>query len=65
MVISELKLGVLLETKKPHPCGGTLWKIVRTGADFKIRCETCGRIVMLTPDELGKRARRIVGGEEA
>lgn len=59
MDLSELHLHTIIETKKPHPCGGKLWEIVRTGADYKIRCTTCGRVVMLTPDELKKRVRRI------
>ena len=52
-----MKLGEIIETKKPHPCGGRKWEIVRVGADFKIKCLTCGRVVMLTPDELKKRVR--------
>lgn len=58
-----MKLGDVIETKKPHPCGGKTWEVVRTGADYKIRCLTCGRVVMLTPDELKKRVRRIVSEE--
>ncbi len=61
MDLSEFRLGVRLETKKPHPCGGKEWEIVRTGADYKIKCLTCGRIVMLTPDELKLRVKRIRG----
>ncbi|MBO5045697.1 MAG: DUF951 domain-containing protein [Clostridia bacterium] len=56
-------LGDRVETKKPHPCGGKTWEVVRTGADYKIKCLTCGRVVMLTPDELQKRVRRTVSGE--
>ena len=59
MDLTSLQLHTVVETKKPLPCGGTLWEIVRTGADYKIRCLTCGRLVMLTPDELKKRVRRI------
>ena len=59
MDLSQLQLDTVVETKKTHPCGGGLWQIVRTGADYKIKCLTCGRVVMLTPDELKKRVRRI------
>ncbi len=59
MDLTLLRLNTVIETKKPHPCGGKLWRIVRTGADYKIACLTCGRVVMLTPDELKKRIRRI------
>ena len=64
MDLSQLQLDTVAETKKPHPCGGKLWQIVRTGADYKIRCLTCGRVVMLTPDELRKRVRRIAEGRQ-
>ena len=59
MDLTMLRLHTVVETKKSHPCGGKLWEIVRTGADYKLRCLTCGRIVMLTPDELKKRVKRI------
>lgn len=57
-------LGDVVETKKSHPCGGSKWEIVRTGADYKIKCLTCGRLVMLTPDELRKRVKRVLSKEE-
>ena len=57
-------LGDVVETKKPHPCGGNKWEIVRTGADYKIKCLTCGRLVMLTPAELRKRVKRVLSKEE-
>lgn len=42
--------------KKPHPCGGTDWEIVRAGVDIKLRCLTCGKFVNLSRDELKKRS---------
>ena len=43
--------------KKPHPCGGREWKIVRIGADIKLQCLTCEKYVNLTRDELKKRGK--------
>lgn len=61
----NFQLGDIIETKKQHPCGGARWEVVRVGADYKIKCLTCGRVVMLTPDELNKRVKRTVSrGEE-
>lgn len=57
-------LGDIVETKKTHPCGGNKWEVVRTGADYKLKCLTCGRLVMLTPDELKKRVKRVLSKEE-
>ncbi len=39
--------GDIVITKKPHPCGCDRWQVVRTGADVKIKCLGCGRVVML------------------
>ena len=33
--------------KKPHPCGEYRWEIIRVGADIKLRCLKCGRVIML------------------
>lgn len=57
-------LGDIVETKKTHPCGGNKWEVVRTGADYKLKCLTCGRLVMLTPDEQKKRVKRVLSKEE-
>ena len=43
----DIKLNDILVMKKPHPCGEKRWLVLRTGADFRLRCEGCGREVML------------------
>ncbi len=57
----EFEVGDEVVTKKKHPCGGDCWEIIRTGADVKIRCKTCGRIVMLELAEFKKRVKKING----
>ena len=47
----EIRIGDLIQTRKPHPCGASEWTVTRTGADIKMRCSGCGRIVMLTREE--------------
>ena len=57
-----------VKMRKTHPCGSDEWVVIRTGADVKIRCCGCGRIVMLDRAVFEKRMRRVVrpaGGEEA
>jgi hypothetical protein len=49
--------GDKLLLKKAHPCGGALWSVVKTGADIKIRCETCGKFLNLSRDDLKKRVK--------
>lgn len=43
----EIRLGDIVRMRKPHPCGGTDWEVVRLGADIGIRCQGCGRRVLL------------------
>ena len=50
--------GDVIRTRKPHPCGGSDWTVTRTGADIKMRCNTCGRLVMLDRDTFLRRSAR-------
>ncbi len=43
-----------IETKKPHACGCNKWIITRTGADYKIKCASCGRELLINSDKLKK-----------
>lgn len=63
----DLRLGDLVQTKKKHPCGTDRWTIIRVGADIKIKCQGCDRIVMLERPEFEKRLKKILahGPEEA
>ena len=45
-------------TKKPHVCGSKEWKVIRTGADIKLECQGCKRIIMLASYELDKRVKK-------
>ena len=53
-------IGDKVITKKKHPCGNDVWTIVRVGAESKIRCDTCGRVVMLSSSEFLKSVRQKV-----
>lgn len=56
-MLPELKLGDRVRLRKPHPCGGYTWKIVRLGADIGLECDTCSHRVMLTRRELTRRMK--------
>lgn len=56
----EIRIGDIIETRKPHPCGSSLWTVTRTGADIRIRCNRCGRLVMLERDAFLKRRKALV-----
>ncbi len=46
--------------KKKHPCGSDTFKILRIGMDFKIKCEGCGREVMLPRSKVEKNIKKII-----
>ena len=56
----EIRIGDLIQTRKPHPCGSSEWTVIRTGADIKIRCSGCNRIVMLTREDFLKRRKKLL-----
>ncbi|NMA96192.1 MAG: DUF951 domain-containing protein [Clostridiales bacterium] len=54
----KFSIGDVVQTKKKHPCGNDIWKVIRIGADYKIKCEKCGRIVMLDIESFQRRVKR-------
>ena len=52
-------LGDRVKMKKKHPCGSYVWEITRMGADIKIRCCGCGRVVMLPRSKFEKNMLRV------
>lgn len=62
-----LYVGDLVKMRKAHPCGSDLWRITYVGADIKMKCEKCERIVMLERAVFEKRLKKVVestGGTE-
>jgi len=45
--VLELLVGDVVRLRRPHPCGGSTWLIDRLGADIGLRCQGCGRHVMI------------------
>jgi len=43
----DFNIGDVIKMKKPHPCGANQWEITRVGMDFRLKCQGCGRQVML------------------
>ena len=59
----KLYLGDVVELRKAHPCGANEWEIIRLGANVKLKCRGCGRVVMLPRSRLTRRIRRFIHGE--
>lgn len=53
-------IGTIVEMKKGHPCGENKWEIIRLGADIKIKCVNCGRVVMLPRIDFNKKIKKII-----
>ena len=49
----------ILEMKKAHPCGAKRWQVLRVGADFRLRCLGCGRVVEGPRSRFEKNIRKI------
>ncbi|MGI6413457.1 MAG: DUF951 domain-containing protein [Syntrophomonadaceae bacterium] len=55
----SFNLGDIVRMKKKHPCGSLNWQIIRIGADIKIKCQGCGRLVMLPRSQFEKRMIKV------
>ncbi len=45
--VLALLLGDVVRLRRRHPCGGDRWQVDRLGADIGLRCQTCGRHVLV------------------
>ncbi len=59
-MIDSFALGDAVVMKKPHACGENRWTVIRTGADVKIRCQQCGRIVMMDRAVFMRQCKRVL-----
>lgn len=59
-MVESFKLGDIIQMKKQHPCGTYEFEVIRLGADIKIKCVGCGRIVMIPRSKFTKAAKKII-----
>ena len=62
--IMELQLGDIVIMKKPHPCGSKEFEITRLGIDYKLKCCTCGREVMIPRVKAEKNIKAVKENEQ-
>ena len=55
----DVRVDDIARLRKPHPCGGYEWRVVRIGADIGLVCLTCGRRIMLTRRVFEKRCKKL------
>lgn len=58
--MTKLEVNDKLVLKKGHPCGANLWLVERIGADVKLKCTGCGRMVIVERPQLLKRIKKII-----
>ena len=69
MNVLPVRVGMTAVMKKPHPCGGTEFTVLRTGADVRVRCHGCGREMLFDRVKFEKAVKRLTepektGGDE-
>ena len=59
-IIMDVKVGDVLQMKKPHPCGCREWKVLRVGMDFRLHCLGCGHEVMPPRVKVEKNIKKVL-----
>ncbi|WP_240698304.1 DUF951 domain-containing protein [Staphylococcus epidermidis] len=54
----------MVEMKKQHACGANRFKIIRMGADIRIKCEKCNRSIMIPRQTFNKKMKKIVVSQQ-
>lgn len=57
---TDIRLDDVVRMRKPHPCGGDTWQVVRMGTDIGIVCQTCGRKAYLPRSKFARQVRDFV-----
>lgn len=57
----KFRLGDVVRLRKAHPCGDDRWEVLRTGADFRMRCLGCNRVVMVPRSRFERSVKAVLG----
>jgi hypothetical protein len=63
--VLTLLLGDRIRLRRAHPCGSVTWLVDRLGADIGLRCEGCGRHILLERATLERRLVEFVSRGDA
>ena len=64
MTVIEFNLNDEVIMKKPHACKTNLWTITRNGADIKIKCNNCGREILMDRLEFMRKVKKVIKNEK-
>ncbi len=56
----KIEVGNIIRLKKQHPCGSREWEVLRSGADFRLKCMGCSHQVMLSRIVVEKNIKEII-----
>lgn len=56
----DIRVADILIMKKEHPCGQKQWLVLRTGADFRLRCMGCGHEIMIDRFKAEKNIKSVI-----
>ena len=56
----DVQVDDLVRLRKPHPCGSYEWRVMRIGADIGLKCQGCGRRVLLDRRTFNKRVKTVI-----
>jgi len=58
LLAPPLRPGDVVQMKKPHACGGDVWEVLLAGADVRLKCAACGRVVLLDRVKFNSRLKK-------
>ena len=60
-MIENYGLNDIIQMKKDHPCHKShYWRIIRMGADIKIKCLGCDAVVMMERPEFERKCKKLI-----
>ncbi|MBE6788126.1 MAG: DUF951 domain-containing protein [Ruminococcaceae bacterium] len=60
----DVRVNDVLVMKKTHPCGCKEFTVLRSGMDFKLRCNGCGHEIMIARSKAEKNIKKIQRSQE-
>ena len=63
MQILKLTPDMVVELKKPHPCGNRRFTVLRVGGEMRVRCLGCGHDMVIDRIKLEKAVKHLYPAE--
>lgn len=60
----DIKVGDVLQMKKPHPCSCNMFNVLRVGMDFRLECQKCGHKIMIPRAKAEKNIKKVIRNNE-